>query len=404
MARCRLCRADGLAGGLALGLQPLGNRYRPASADRAEPEYCHPMRLGQCAACGTLQLLDPVPVDQVAPRVDWIAYNEPEGHLDALAAHLAKGQDPGGMSVLAVSSKDDSLLARLSRLGFAAVRRLDPATDLGIDDPRVGLETLQARLTVPRARAISDRLGQADVVLARHVWEHAHDPVGFMDAVLALARPGGRIVLEAPDCGKALAGLDYSTLWEEHILYFTPETFTRAMALRGLRPIFFCNYPYPFENSLTSVVVADPDAPAPSPPGRNELRVGRRFMEALPAVRDQMRAAVKDARRAGRVAIFGAGHVACTFVSLMGLAELIDVVVDDHPCKRGLLLPGTNLPIKPSAALYEEGVVLCLLTLGPDSEKAVLANHGEFCKRGGRFSSIFPGSPIAFDPGGENGR
>jgi SAM-dependent methyltransferase len=401
MARCRLCRTDGLRVGLDLGPQPLCNHYR---SDPAEAPFVHPMRLGQCVACGMVQLLDPAPPEEVAPRVGWIAYNEPEGHLDDLAAILADGIDPAGASVLAVSSKDDSLLARLSRLGFGTVRRLDPFADLGIDDLRAGLETLQAHLTIERARAIVKRIGRADIVLARHVWEHAHDPVVFIQAALELVKPGGRIVLEAPDCGKAMVSLDYATLWEEHILYFTPQTFARAMSLQGLRPEFLHNYPYPFENSLVAVAVPELAAPPPLPVSSDELRIGQRFMDSFPAARDRVRAAVATARQKGPVALFGAGHVACSFVSLMGVADLIDVVVDDHPRKKGLLLPGTDLAVNPSSALYERNVVLCLLTLGPDSEKKVLGNHEEFLKRGGRFASIFPASPIAFLQRGEHAR
>jgi hypothetical protein len=40
--------------------------------------------LAQCESCGLLQLDDPVPPARLIPRFDWIKYNEPEAHLDAV--------------------------------------------------------------------------------------------------------------------------------------------------------------------------------------------------------------------------------------------------------------------------------------------------------------------------------
>src|SRR5580700_4065416 len=88
--------------------QPISNRY-PLKAD--EKEFTHPIVVRQCSDCTLIQLSDPVPAAELKPRVTWINYVEPEGHLDGLAEILSRL--PGlskQASILGLSFKDDSLL------------------------------------------------------------------------------------------------------------------------------------------------------------------------------------------------------------------------------------------------------------------------------------------------------
>src|SRR5438093_54758 len=80
-----------------------------------------------------------------------------------------------------------------------------------------GVETIQDKLTLAQARQIAARRGETDVIIARHILEHAHDLHAFIEAVRALAKPGGYVLFEVPDCTLAFEKQDITTLWEEHI-------------------------------------------------------------------------------------------------------------------------------------------------------------------------------------------
>src|SRR5262249_45287970 len=141
-----------------------------------EPEYTHPLAVGCCSSCGTVQLADPPPVAELRPRFGWLSYNEPEGHLDELAAGLAKLSGITPRSVFAgLTYKDDSTLARLKRLGFATTWRSEMHADLGIESPFAGIESVQERLTPATAETLAAKFSRPDVLLVRHVLEHTHD-------------------------------------------------------------------------------------------------------------------------------------------------------------------------------------------------------------------------------------
>jgi hypothetical protein len=90
--------------------------------------------------------------------------------------------------------------------------------------------------------------------------------------------------------------------------------------------------------------------------------------------------------------MLGAGHLGIKFINFMQIADLVSFVVDDHPKKCGLFLPGSRLRIKPSAGLVEESIRWCLLSVRPERENAALANLNAFLAGGGDTYSIFAGS------------
>ncbi len=395
MNACRVCAGTGIEPLLELGPQPICNRYLgPGSG----PEYLHPMTLVRCEACGVVQVADAVPWSELQPKLDWITYKEPEAHLDAVADLLAASVGPGEpRSACGISFKDDPLLDRLKARGFEPIWRIDPARDLGRPVVESGVESLQATVDVAAARRLARDRGRVGLVIARHIFEHCHSIPGFLAALQELRDPRGAIVLELPDSQRAFESLDYSALWEEHVVYFTEQTLRKTLEGQGLQIERLVRYPYPMEDVFATVLRPGKQGPAATSASAEERATVRRFSGALAAVRSGLHRAVDAA--GGKVALFGAGHRACLWINVMDLKDRLAFVVDDDPHKVGLRMPGSGLPIVPSSSLVKEGVRLCLLTVSSESEERVLQRNRAFLDAGGRFASIYPfsrlGLPIA---------
>jgi hypothetical protein len=388
---CLVCRNALASDYLDFGPQAIRNRFL-RSAD--ETEFVHPLLLGYCGACGTVQLADPPPVTEIRPRFAWISYNEPEGHLDHLSGVLAKLPGITAQSTFAgLTYKDDSTLSRLNRLGFADTWRPDPRYDLGILAPNCGIESVQATLTPLAARRLAAKFGQPDVLIIRHVLEHTHDTRSALDWASRLVRTGGYVVLEVPDAVRALERLDYTTVWEEHTLYFSPHTLRECLGCNGFEVVSLESYPYTLENSLV-VIARQGTGILPTPTPREELARARRFISEFPRVRDRVR---RQCRDRGRIAMLGAGHLTGAFVNHYGLSDRIEFVADDNPNKHGLFMPGSRLPILPSSELVTHRIDLCLMTVRPEIEDAVAAKNRAFTASGGVLASVFPNSPYSLD-------
>jgi SAM-dependent methyltransferase len=295
------------------------------------------------------------------------------------------------------SYKDTTMLARIAAAG-AATWEVD-AADLDLPARRVEIDAVQDRLDGRRAQAIAGRRASADLLLVRHVLEHAHDLPGFLRAMTSLVKPGGWLVFEVPDASAMLALRDYSPLWEEHVTYFTPATLPGALAHHGLQPVETVTYPYPFENAVVVVARRGPApdvdaAPGATPSGAAPAALA--YFRGFETARRRQWEALAAERAAGRrIALLGAGHLACTWLNLLGAGSALDCVIDDDPRRAGLRMPGSGLPIVGSAALQERGIDLCLLGVNPLVEDRVVERHQPFVARGGIFRSIFPVSPRA---------
>ena len=387
---CRVCNAWSVECILDVGEQPVSNRF---VKDTSLIEYTHSMSIGQCTACGLLQIINPVPTTELLSPYSWITYNEPEGHLDAVTRIITNLPDITQDSfILGISFKEDTTLQRLRNKGFKKLHRLDQEKDLGITTKNAGLETIQAKVNIELFSRLADKLGKVDVLVVRHILEHAADTKRFMAALLQMVKPTGYIIFEVPDFSNLLDCFDYSSLWEEHILYFTPETFKNSLECSGFSIFNFEVYPYPTENSLVAIVQPDLSLKGAVPAKDvllEEHQKAANYANNFPTKHTAITSYLAEFKKNhGKIAMFGAGHIACMHINLMGLKDMIEFVIDDDPNKKGLFMPGSLLPIYGSEKLIQENIKLCLTSLSPESEEKVIKKNQLFIKQGGVFSSI----------------
>ena len=397
MVVCRGCQSGEAEELLDIGMHPVSNCFLP-STSVLDPRYL--LVIGQCRECGLVQLTKSMPANVLSPIYEWITYNEPEGHLDALVDRLTRLQNIDEGSLIAgVSYKDDTTLQRFNRLGFDRTWRLDVSDDLMMPAVKSGIETVQGCLNSSLVLPIIKKYGLADIMIVRHVVEHAYKPVELIEALRQLVKPTGYLVFEVPDCTKVLETLDYSAIWEEHLLYFTPETFRNFFGHYQFSLVDHILYSYSHENSLVAIVQPS-EGKLPVSPPKDALKIetarANNFFRNLGVRKRKIKEFLSQYRKNyGKIAIFGAGHLACMFLNLMEIGEFIDFVVDDFPEKRGLYMPGSKLPIVGSQEMIGKDIRLCLTSLNMESEQKVIQKNQEFIESGGTFASIFPSSSIA---------
>lgn len=388
MTHC-LVSNDKLSPLLDLGLQPICNRFLQNTSD---DELLHPLKLGLSEKLGLVQLVEPVPWQELVPKVDWIRYREPEAHLDDLADYVFDTCKLDLRSkICGVSYKDASFLERLASRGVNDPWHIDLRSDLGGNYIGAGVEAVQGLLTSTVASKLAELRGPQDLVVARHILEHSYDISDFTAALLSLLADDGCLLIEVPDCERSFRLLDYTTIWEEHTCYFTQDSLKRCFALWGLNIVELRVVEYENENSL--VVLAKKGSSSEEFTATFEGayidNFAASFRDRSLEVRQKLEFVV---RTGGRIALFGAGHLGCAFVNFFDLSDLFSCAIDDHPKKQGLYLPGSRLHIKSSKALVDDEITLTLLAFDPSAEESVIASNSDYVRWGGEFASIFPAS------------
>lgn len=376
------------------GPQPVSNRFLAPGGKPGAPAF--PLALRIDDEDGLIHIAEPFPIEELRPRFSWLTCFEPEAHLDDLVDRLVLLPGISKESQIgAYSFKDDTTIRRLEKRGYANTWRIDPQADLGVTDPLANVETYQLHFHPAQAEKIRARRGASDIFIVRHVLEHSYDLAGFLQACKDLVRPGGYIIFEVPDCARALELGDYTTVWEEHVFYFTPQTLSSSLGAAGFQIDHFESVEYPFENSLIAITRTTDGPVTAIPPTATNVEIARaeQFARSFKRRQESVRGRLEKARsEIGPIAMFGAGHLSVAFLSLMGISDLIDFAVDDNPNKKDLIMPVGNLPILGSQALYERGIRVCLLSLNPQNQPKVIEGHARFSGVGGKFASIFPGS------------
>lgn len=389
MNSCTVCGSPELRIALDFAAQPPSNRFVRTGVKDDER---HRLSLGDCAVCGTVQLVDRMPIEAIRPRYEWLANNEPEGHLDKLVDNVVGL--PGVWTetrFLGLSYKDRSTLSRLVKRGFIHVDELDPR-ELEDSTAPFGLETIQRSLSEPRSvQRMLHSHSRVDVVLARHILEHAESAARLLIGMRGLLGSTGHLVVEFPDNARLLRSDCHAFIWEEHFTYFTENSF-RALAARvGADILRLDRHHYRHEDALVGVLRFTPST-ATVPPSldrvtqRHLCEFAARFAPSRARWHDELSRSV-DA--GNKLAVFGAGHLAVKLINFMELAPWLDCVIDDHPEKVGLRMPGSMLPIVPSAAIEARGIDVCISTLSPESEARARQRLDDFFRRGGRFVPAF---------------
>jgi len=378
-----------------LGMQPISNRYLK---HLDEKEKLYSLKLGQCQITGLIQLINPIPHEELVPRYDWVTYFEPENHLDNLVSRIydlylkKENKLVGG-----ISFKDDSTLKRFETLGLKTWR-IDPKLDLKLGD-NAGVESIQAGLNLKNGEGIAKRNGKADLLIIRHIWEHVFDQEVFSEVLKNIIAYDGYMIFEVPDCSNLIENFDYTMPWEEHLYYYTPATFRQSLQDQGFELIDMEVVPYPYENSLVALVRKQTKSYVKNEIEKKELDLSLKNGDCY--ARDYINQSkkvskiIREIKMNKKIVLFGAGHTAGAFINHFSLEEYIDAVIDDNPNKQGLLMPRSRIPIRDSKILYND-YPLCLLSVNPIHEENIMLKHKMLIKEGGEIRSIYPLSNYYF--------
>lgn len=387
---CALCTRRTVETLVDFGEHPIAHQLLQAPDERP---YTHPVLLGCCTSCGLTQLVDPIPPERLYDRYNWLSswkWNPHEPRLLELIAALPVARDA---LVVEIGSNDGSFLAGLAERGFTNVVGVEPARDAAAAAAARGVETLDEFWDRALARELVASRGRAEIVVARQVLEHVQGLGEFVAALRDVMQPGTHVLVEVPDFGFNQCAPDYSAIWEEHVNHFTASTLTRLLAQANVEVELLESATFSGRILIAYGRCAERTT-GPQTDVVSLVDAARAFAERWPGFRVELRAYLERERAAGtRIAVYGGGCRSSCLINYAGLAAYVDRVLDDQEAKQGRFMPGSALPIVPSAGLEEQPVDLCLLAVNAENEEAVIARHRAFVERGGRFVSLHPPSP-----------
>ena len=394
---CRSCGAPGLTVVLSLGDMPPANALLTES-DLQSPEAHYPLDLALCETCGLAQLtvsLDPG--ELFTEYAYFSSYSTTMlGHAEAIAQRMITDRRLGPDSLaMEVASNDGYLLQFYAEAGVH-VLGVDPARNVVAAAQERGVETLCAFFGIDVAEDLRAAGRRADVLHANNVLAHVPDVNGVARGIERVLADDGIAVIETPYVRDLVDGLEFDTIYHEHLFYYSLTSLDGLFRRNGLGIVDVERIPI-HGGSLR--VFACPAAAAPAPTravtelltaestlGVTTLDYFTGFAERVDALRTELLALLDLLREQGHtIAAYGAAAKGAVLLNAFDIGrDRIDFVVDRSEYKQGRFMPGVHLPIDaPERLLADQPDEVLLLVWNFADE--VLEQQREYLERGGRF-------------------
>ena len=394
---CRACGGRALSRVLALGNQPLANaNLRDLSEAAAEARY--PLDLWFCDSCSLVQL-----ADVIDPEILFRDYIYVTGTSETMRAHNRDhARDVAALLrldrtdlVVEIASNDGSLLACYRELGMRTLG-VEPAANIASLARNRGIETIDVFFDSRVGERLRAERGPARVVLGNNVLAHVDDPRDFLAGARAMLADDGLVIVEVPYARTMLDGLEYDTVYHEHLCYFSGASLRRLCEAAGLTIVRVDQVPV--HGGSLRVFAGLPahygaSAPAVDQLIEEEERIGiasaarwKRFAHDVAAQRSELRALLAGLVAEGRtIAAYGAPAKGNTLLNYCQIGvDTIPYTVDRSEFKVGTFTPGMHLPVLPVPALLERQPDFVLILAWNFAEE-VMRQQSEYARRGGRF-------------------
>lgn len=267
-------------------------------------------------------------------------------YCEALVERLAARYDLRGRRVAEIGSGKGDFLALLCERTGCSGLGFDPSYAGEADDGAGGRLTFVRDVFSP-----GDDLGEAALVVSRHVVEHLERPLELLSAVRAALGAGDAALYVEVPATEYLLGED--AVWDliyPHVTYFTGPSLGELLTRAGFHVReqgFGFGGQYLWAEATTKAVAETGAARL----NGHAAELASRLSSRLHAKQADWSEKLPLLRARGPVVLWGAGAKGTTFLNAVDAVGLVDAVVDINPRKHGHFVPGTGQPIVAPEAL-----------------------------------------------------
>lgn len=397
---CRACDSSNLLLFLQLGPTPVPNGFLKAY-HRHKAEKFYPLDVCFCQDCGLVQL-----AHVVSPKVMFKNYvyipstsETMRTHFASLARQAIKATNArqGDLS-LDIGSNDGTLLKSFRALGMR-VLGVDPAENLAKKANLEGVKTICSLFTKDLAGKIKKAYRPAKIITATNVVAHVHDLHDFLAGIKTLLADDGLFIAEFPYLIDLIEKVEFDTIYQEHLSYFSITPFENLLKKHGLYLIDVQRLPV--HGGSVRVFVSKKSKNLKSRVKKLlqlEKKKGilgpqtyLKFRRKVDKVRHELVQLLWRLRLENKQIVgYGASAKGNIILNYCRIGpETLDYIVDSIPYKQGKFTPGMHIPIFPESKLLKDQPDYTLL-LAWNFAQEIMEKQAEYRKKGGKFILVIP--------------
>jgi len=373
--KCQSCKSKNIEKIFYLGYLPPVNTMRKIG-DLAQADEWFPTELYECNECKLIQLGYIVPPEILFPP----SYPYTSGTTKSLVDNfhdLAK-EARGFISinkedlVLDIGSNDGSLLDAFRTHIKCNVVGIEPTNAANIAIKK-NITTYNKFFDQNVVKDVIKEHGLAKVITATNVFAHIHEVNFVMDAIDDLMCDEGVFISESHYLASIILGLQYDTIYHEHLRYYSLHSIKHLLESRGfkiikakkinthggsIRVYATKNQSYKVDSSIAEILTEEMqlglvDNSAHKQFAKNVTKAKFELLKLLSSINDYSE----------NIVAIGAPSRASTLVNYVGLDQsTINCIYEIRgSSKIGYYLPGTDIPIFDEEELYQKQPKYALL-------------------------------------------
>ncbi len=371
---CQVCDNSALRSVLFIGYLPPVNRMRPVGTLLdAEPWF--PAEMLYCPQCHLAQLGYAVDPKVLFPP----EYPYTSGTTRILRENFAdlyrEVRDRIGLSsddlVVDVGSNDGTLLSNFAQGGHR-VLGIEPSLTAKLAQERA-IPTFMTFFDAEAVRKIKNDYGQAKIVTATNVFAHIHNIHQVVDHIEELLDELGVFISESHYLLDLVGGLQYDTIYHEHLRYYTLTSLKNLLDQHGFRIFYAKRIPthggsirvyasrsekYSVDGSVQQILDEEVTVGITSDAWIEDFR--ERVIWSKLELYELLASLKKDG---AWIYGIGAPSRASTLINYVGLDDgLLDCVLEIRGSQKiGKYIPGTKIAVIEESKLYTDQPPFVLL-------------------------------------------
>lgn len=229
--KCRICGNYNLKLILDLNHQPTANQLNKKFTQK---EITIPLRLLFCNKCKTTQLSSTVNSRYLFSKYVWVTgtSNVAQKYCEKFARLTIK-KFKQTKSVLEIASNDGTLLKQYKKRGLN-ILGVDPAKNIAKKANQEKIKTIANFFDLNLSKKIKKKYGKPDLIIARNVIPHVENIHSILKGIKNLITKDGVIAIEFHYLYEIIKGLQYDSIYHEHLYYFSLKSITNLFKKYGL--------------------------------------------------------------------------------------------------------------------------------------------------------------------------
>jgi SAM-dependent methyltransferase len=354
---CPACGRDGLRDFYAVRRVPTNSCILLKTREDALAYPTGDITLAHCPHCGFVfnRAFDIAKTEYSGRYEETQAYSATFNRFHrALAERLVAKYSLRDGSALEIGCGKGEFLALLAEVGGVNGVGVDP----GVHVERIAPAVAAKLKFIPSMFAPEHIDRDFDLVACKMTIEHIPDPLQFVSTIREGVgdRWSTVVFFQAPEAMRILSRHAFEDVYYEHCSYFTPGSLARLFRRTRFDVTDIC---LEYDDQYLTLEARPAAAPtAPSLPCEDDLvRIDREVENfargCAKTIADWRRRVETAAARGEKIAIWGSGSKAVSFLNAVDLDQRIRFVTDVNPHRHGHFLPATAQEIVPPSALSD---------------------------------------------------